>query len=94
MLKHSFSLCCITLTLQFVGCANGKHKAAEQVIDKIEAYKAHNLKLPDNLTALGLEEKEEDPVHYEKLTDTSYQVWYGQELGESKTYSSKSKTWK
>ncbi len=64
-----------------------------KLIEKIELFKKENGKLPESLTELRIKEKEEGPLYYSKLDSIKYIVWFGTELGESKTYYSHSKKW-
>lgn len=61
---------------------------------KIEAYRETNKRLPDSLSDIGIEESLEGPIYYGKKDDGRYILWFGEELGESRTYDSRSKTWK
>ena len=81
-------------SLFLVSCKDHREAFANTIIQKVEEYKASNKKLPKNLKELGFEDSETSPAYYQKLSDTTYEVWYGLSLGESKTYTSKNKQWK
>jgi len=68
-------------------------KEGAAIIEKIEMFKAKNSRLPESLADIGLKETERGPLYYRKTSDTSYEIWFGAELGESVTYNSQSKTW-
>jgi hypothetical protein len=68
-------------------------KEGNIIIGKIEQFKKEHGRLPDSLSDLGVDEKEEGPLHYEKRSDTEYLLWFGTELGESIVYNSKNKKW-
>lgn len=74
-------------------CENSPQRQAEELIIKVEAFRTSKGYLPDSLAQLGLREIEEGPVYYRRETDTSFTVWYGRELGESRTYHSASQSW-
>lgn len=76
-----------------VSQSHDKRKAAEQIISKVENFSRANGRLPDSLGDLGVPESEEGPIYYRKLTDSTYEIWYGNGLGESVTYNSATATW-
>lgn len=81
--------CIVTI---FISCDNTE-KTGNEVIKKIENYRSKNNRLPESLTNIGIEEKEEGPIYYRKDSETDYVVWYGLTIGESRIYDSKTKTW-
>ena len=64
-----------------------------QIAVRIDAYKSDNGRLPSNLNDIGIEEKEEGPIYYQKQSDSKYILWFGDGLGESITYDSESNKW-
>lgn len=76
----------------FFGCDN-REKIGYDIVKKIEVYRQKNGKLPESLTDIGIEEKEEGPIYYRKDSETDYIIWYGLTLGESRVYDSKTKAW-
>ncbi|HXG84427.1 MAG TPA: hypothetical protein VNI84_10400 [Pyrinomonadaceae bacterium] len=50
--------------------------------------------MPDSLNEIGIEEKEEGPIYYEKESESRYVLWFGKQLGESATFDSDTKEWK
>lgn len=71
-----------------------KKEYAELLIEKVEFFKSQANRLPKNISELNLIEKENSKAFYQLETDTSYIIWYGLSLGESKTYNSINKKWK
>ncbi len=91
-----FCLLLTVLCLPLPACSaswDSKRSQGEVVIQKIEAFRAHQKRLPRSLTDVGVRESEDGPVYYRQITDTRYEVWYGTSLGESVTYDSERKTW-
>jgi hypothetical protein len=68
-------------------------RAGGEIIAKIESFKKENRRLPESLTEVGVEEKDEGPIYYERKSETKYVLWFGMELGESVTYDSESRKW-
>ncbi|MER3427610.1 MAG: hypothetical protein C4334_05845 [Pyrinomonas sp.] len=64
-----------------------------RVVAKVEAFRKQRGKLPDSLQEIGIEEKLEGPLFYEKIGDNEYRLWFGTELGESVTYNSETRKW-
>lgn len=65
----------------------------DQVIAKIESFHKERNRLPHSLADIGIEDKEEGPIHYHRTSDTTYQIWFGTSLGESVTYDSEKREW-
>ena len=72
---------------------NDRQEYAEMLIEKVETFKKTNNRLPKNVSELGLTEKMDSPAFYQMETDTTYMVWYGLSVGESKIYKSSTKKW-
>lgn len=85
-----------TLLILLVSCfiKSDKEKYAELLIEKVENFKLLKNRLPKNSKELGLEESENSKAFYQLETDTSYIIWYGLNLGESKVYYSIHQQWK
>ena len=67
-------------------------RTGNEIISRVEAFRKNNGRLPDTMTELRLN----DPnlrVFYIKLSNDEYCVFFGTFLGESETYSSRSKDW-
>jgi hypothetical protein len=89
----------IAILLAFViagfSCAsNSKTARGNEIVGKIESFKKEKGRLPESLSEIGIEEKEDSPIHYEKKSDAKFILWYGTSLGESATYDSDTKQWK
>ncbi len=94
-MKLKFGLIIILLTLIPVCLScNAKIKAGNEIVNKIENFKKDKRKLPETLWEIGIEEKEDSPIHYKKESETKYILWFGTTLGESVTYNSDTKEWK
>lgn len=83
----------IILTV-LLSCTDDKQKIGQDIVSKVENYKTTHGQLPDSLENIGIKSNESGPVYYQKQSDTTYIVWYGLGLGDSKTYDSVDKTWK
>jgi len=84
----------LIFTTTLISCEDSKEKIGNQVIEKIENFRVKNNRLPERLDDIGVEEKLEGPIFYEKKSADEYEIYYGLELGESRTYNSKTKKWK
>jgi hypothetical protein len=61
-----------------------------------EALKAYHLKhgsYPDALDQIGIPSREEGPIYYQRES-SSYLLWFGTSLGESRTYHSSEGYWR
>ncbi len=63
------------------------------LIEKVETFKKANDRLPKDVSELGLTEKMDSPAFYQMQSDSTYMVWYGLTVGESKVYRSLTNTW-
>ena len=72
---------------------NERQEYTEMLIEKVETFKTKNNRLPKDLSELGLIEKMDSPAFYQIQTDSTYMVWYGLSVGESKVYRSATKKW-
>ena len=72
-------------------CERQRH--AELIIEKVEKFKKTYNRLPKDVIELGLNEKMDSPAFYEMETDSTYIVWYGLSVGESKVFKSSTKKW-
>ena len=79
----------------------GIQAQGEKLVLKIEKFRVEKGRLPDNLEEMGM--KEPGPMGgvdtpggllwYEKKDDKNYIVYYGEQLGVSMVYDSKTKEW-
>lgn len=67
---------------------------AKEYIRIIENFKEQHGGYPSSLSEAGLDDKEEGPLYYRKLSENHFIIWYPKQLGTSRVYSSQSKTWK
>ena len=70
-----------------------EYEKAVEIIQKIEEYKKCHGKLPDSLEDIGVKERMEGPVFYDKIDTEKYEVWFSYYFGESCTYHSDTKAW-
>jgi hypothetical protein len=78
------------------GCTSqeGRLKsAADRLVRRVERHRKQTGVRPASLSAMGLAETEEGPLHYQPTQDTSYLVWFGTTLGESMSYHSETRRW-
>jgi len=72
---------------------NERQEYAKILIEKVETFRKENNRLPKDVSELGLTEKMDSPAFYQMQTDSTYMVWYGLSVGESKVYRSLTKKW-
>ncbi len=94
-MKPIFKILTLVLLYGPYGCEfnNERQEYAEMLIEKVETFKKENNRLPKDVTKLGLTEKMDSPAFYQMQTDSTYMVWYGLSVGESKVYRSSTKKW-
>jgi hypothetical protein len=87
----------ITIVFSSLDCSGSRERKLKEsgaaVIAKIENFRTENSKLPDTLSDVEVQDSEEGPFYYRKTGESSYEVWFGADLGESVTYDSKSHKW-
>ena len=97
LMKKFFVLIMLTFSVAAVSCSSYTSRRIEkgnEIVNKIENFRRENGKIPESLTELGIEVKEEGPIYYRKESGSRYVVWLGRELGESVTYDSDIHEWK
>ena len=94
-MKPIIKILTIVLLIGLCSCEfkNDRQEYAEMLIEKVEKFKKTNKRLPKDITELGLIEKMNSPAFYKKETDSTYMVWYGLSVGESKVFKSQTKKW-
>jgi hypothetical protein len=94
-MKPIIKILTIVLLIGIYSCEfkNDRQEYAEMLIEKVEKFKKTNNRLPKDVTELGLNEKMDSPAFYEMETDSTYIVWYGLSVGESKVFKSSTKKW-
>ncbi len=84
----------VLIGFAFAGCYSEKFAKGNETAAQIEKFRKEKGRLPNSLNEIGIEEKEEGPIYYEKKSESRYVLWFGKELGESVTYDSDTKEWK
>ena len=94
-MKRIIKILTLVLLFGLYSCEfnNERQDYAEMLIEKIETFKTKNNRLPKDLSELGLIEKMDSPAFYQIQTDSTYMVWFGLSIGESKVYRSATKKW-
>ena len=94
-MRQKYRILIIVLAFVVYGCSEEieREKYAKLIIEKVEKFKTEKNRLPKNLSEIGLTEREDSKAFYEQKNDSTYIVWFGLSLGESKTYDSKTKEW-
>lgn len=82
------------LSIFIFSCTDKREKIGEEIYLKIVQYQKTNGRLPDKLDEIGVEEKMEGPIYYNKQTDSTFTIYYGGRLGESIIYNPKTGKWK
>ena len=68
-------------------------KEGDELVLKIEKYKAHKGHLPKSIEDVGVKETMEGPLFYVRMDSVNYMVYFGTSLGESIIYYSDTKEW-
>jgi len=94
-MKPIIKILIIVLLFGLYSCEfkNERQEYAEMLIEKVETFKIDNNRLPKDLSELGLIEKMDSPAFYQIQTDSTYMIWYGLSIGESKVYRLSTKKW-
>jgi len=68
-------------------------RTGNEIVARVEAYRSSHGHIPETLEEVGIE----DPdlrVSYRKVSNDEYWVWFGRySVGESQTFSSRTKKW-
>lgn len=73
---------------------NRLEKEGNMLVQKIEAFRIENKRLPDSLEEIGTSEKEgSDALFYDKRDSLHYTVSFGMSIDYNKFYYSDTKTW-
>jgi hypothetical protein len=59
----------------------------------LEAYKKQHGQYPTSFKDIGIVERDDGPIYYERKSGDSYILWFGMELGESVVFESTNQTW-
>lgn len=70
-------------------------REAAAIISKIEKYKEDHKVYPENLSALGIAEREDGPYYYNLREDGTFRVWFsgGGSFFACQTYNSTTREW-
>ena len=95
-MKRLFQILTIAILLMTTSCCDilcERQEHAELIIEKVEKFKQDKGRLPEDLTEIGLDDTQMHLSFYQLTSDTTYMVWYGLGVGESKIYRSETKKW-
>lgn len=92
-LLGSVVLIAIFVWVHYLGRDFVLQRQGNELIAKIEVYQKEHGEFPNSLTDMRLEEKEEGPLYYERDSTSTYRLWFGTGLGDSKMYYSDKKQW-
>ncbi|MBU2950675.1 hypothetical protein KO493_08205 [Tamlana agarivorans] len=92
-MKFKILICLLLLVISACSEEIEREKYAKLIIEKVEQFKTEKNRLPKNASEIRLIELEDSKAFYEKKTDSTYIVWFGLSLGESKIYYSTTKDW-
>lgn len=68
-------------------------RVGNQIIAKVEAFRASRGRLPETLKDVGIDDADLN-VYYEKVSEDEYSVRFGiWSVGESESYNSRTKKW-
>jgi hypothetical protein len=68
-------------------------RQAEPIQASLESYRQQHGHYPDSISQIGLVEREEGPLYYQRESESSYILWFGTTLGESVTFNSTDRRW-
>ena len=68
-------------------------RQAEPIQASLESYRQQYGHYPDSISQIGLVEREEGPLYYQRESESSYILWFGTTLGESVTFNSTDRRW-
>ena len=95
-MKSGIALLVLCLVLAVSGCETREQRLVKQgneLIEQITSFQKANNRLPENVGELGIEEKMEGPLYYQKLSPQHYIVHFGTTVGKSMIYRSEKRAW-
>jgi hypothetical protein len=95
-MRQVIAVMALGLALLVSGCNGREQRLTEQgnaLIERIDAFQKATHRLPENLRELGLEEKMEGPLYYQKVSADHYIVSFGTTVGHSMIYRSEKRAW-
>jgi hypothetical protein len=88
------SLLIILFSLFLTSCIDKRQALGKAIYHKMLDFQKLHGHLPDNLSEIGVEDKMEGPIYYNKQSDSAFIIYYGGSLGESVIFDPKSGIWK
>lgn len=82
--------------IAFLLVPNREHqlmREAEPIQASLEAYRQQHGQYPESISRIGLVEREEGPLYYQRDSESSYTFWFGTTLGESVAFNSTDRKW-
>lgn len=95
-MRQVIALMALVPALLLPGCKGREQRLTEQgntLIERIASFQKATHRLPESLRELGLEEKMEGPLYYQKVSAEHYIVYFGTTVGESMIYRSEKRAW-
>ena len=68
-------------------------RQAEPIQASLESYRLQKGRYPHSLSEIGIVERDEGPLYYQRKSESSYILWFGLSLGESKIFESTDGQW-
>jgi hypothetical protein len=68
-------------------------RQGNRAVAEVETFRRKNGRLPADFKEIGVAHVDEDRIYYQKCSENDYQVWFGTELGESMSWSSRARKW-
>lgn len=68
-------------------------RQSEPIHEALKAYHQKHGGYPESLDQIGIPSREEGPIYYQR-EGSSYLLWFGTRLGESRTYQSNQGRWR
>jgi hypothetical protein len=94
--RRVIALMVLLPVLMLPGCKSREQRLMEEgnaLIERIDSFQKTTQRLPENLGELGIEEKMEGPLYYQKVSAEHYMVYFGTTVGESMIYRSEKRAW-
>jgi hypothetical protein len=69
-------------------------RQSKSIMGAVERYHQHHGLYPASLAEAGITEIMEGPIYYQRESESSYRLWFGTHLGESRTFDSTERFWR
>lgn len=69
-------------------------RQSEPIRASLENYRQQHGRYPTSLAEIGIVERDDGPIYYRRESESTYILWFGTTLGESKTYQSTDGRWR